>query len=366
MDFYSTLQCLGWLAVGLMMFMFAVTGGFDLGAGMLVPFIGKTDAERRVVINTVGPTWDGNQVWLVIAGGVIFAIFPRVYAASFSGFYFGILLVLWALFLRPVAFEFRSKIETQCWRNFWDWALCVGSFIPALVIGVAIGNLFLGVPFQVDPITLRFMYGANPNDPSAFIDLLMLLRPFALLVGVVCVLMMLMHGSAYLVMRTSGVILARAKTVLTVSAILLMLSFLAAGIWLMITMPQWLVNYNNHWWLWFAPLLAFLGAIGAVRFSQKNHVVKAFSFSCVSVLGILGTMGYALFPYIMISSTHPEQSLVVWNSTSSELSLIGILVCAVIILPVIFYYTHFVYRKMWGRDVKMSVEKIEQENHVLY
>jgi cytochrome d ubiquinol oxidase subunit II len=366
MELYTILQFLGWLAVGLIMYLFAATGGFDLGAGMLTPFIGKTDAERRVVINTVGPTWDGNQVWLITAGGAIFAIFPRVYAASFSGFYFGILAVLWALFFRPVAFEFRSKIETQRWRSFWDWALCIGSFVPALVIGVAIGNLFLGVPFQVDPITLRFMYGANPSDPSALIDLLMLLRPFALLVGIVCVLMMLMHGSAYLVMRTSGVILARAKAILKVSAILVMLGFIAAGVWLMIAMPQWLTNYHNHWWLWFAPLLGLLGAIGAIRFSSKGCVVKAFSASCVSLLGILGTMGYALFPYIMVSSTNPTQSLIVWNSTSSQTSLTGILVCAVIMLPIIFYYTHYVYRKLWGRDVKMSVEKIAQENHVLY
>ncbi len=365
MDLFSILQDLGWLAVGLLMYLFAATGGFDLGAGMLVPFLGKTDAERRVVINTVGPTWDGNQVWLITAGGAIFAIFPRVYAASFSGFYFGILLVLWSLFLRPVSFEFRSKLESPKWRCFWDWALCVGSLVPSLVIGVAIGNLFVGVPFQVDPITLRFLYGDVAN-PSAFMDLLHLLNPFSLLVGITCVLMLLMHGAAYLVMRTAGPVLDRAKAVLKGAAILLMLCFLAAGIWISVGMNHWLANYHAHEWLWFAPALGFLGAIAVIYYCHQNAVVKAFAASCVSLLGIVGTMGYALFPYIMLSSTHPEQSLMVANSSSSELSLIGILICAVIMLPVIFYYTAFVYRKLWGRDVKMSAETIAQHDHVLY
>ncbi len=365
MDFFTILQSLSWLAVGLIMYLFAVTGGFDLGAGMLVPFLGKTDAERRVVINTVGPTWDGNQVWLITAGGAIFAIFPRVYAASFSGFYFGILLVLWSLFLRPVSFEFRSKLESASWRCFWDWALCVGSFVPSLVIGVAIGNLFVGVPFQVDPVSLRFIYG-DASNPSAFLDLLRLLNPFGLLTGVTCVLMLLMHGSAYLVLRTAGPVYERAKKVLKCAAMLLMLCFLVAGIWISMSMNHWLANYHAHPWLWLAPLLGFLGAIATIRFSSKNAIMKAFISSCVSLLGILGTMGYALFPYIMLSSTHPDQSLMVWNSSSSELSLIGILICAVIMLPIIFYYTAFVYRKLWGRDVKMSTDTIDQQTHVFY
>lgn len=365
MNLLSMLQLFGWLAVGLLMYLFAATGGFDLGAGMLVPFIGKNDAERRVVINTVGPTWDGNQVWLISAGGAIFAIFPRVYAASFSGFYFGILLVLWSLFLRPVSFEFRSKLESARWRSFWDWALCVGSFIPSLVIGVAIGNLFVGLPFQVDPITLRFIYG-NPSNPSAFIDLLHLLNPFSVLVGITCVLMMLQHGASYLNMRTTGVVLDRSKKVLKVSATLLMVCFAAAGIWISLSMSQWFDNYHAHGWLWVAPALGFIGSIFVIRFSGSERGGVCFFASCISLLGIVGTMGYALFPYIMVSSTHPSESLLVWNSSSSALSLMGILICAVIVLPVIFYYTTFVYKKLWGRDVKISTSAIEKNQHVLY
>lgn len=365
MDLFSMLQFLGWLAVGLLMYLFTVTGGFDLGAGMLAPFIGKNDTERRVIINIVGPTWDGNQVWLITAGGAIFAIFPRVYAASFSGFYFGILLVLWALFLRPVSFEYRSKLELLKWRTFWDWALCLGSFIPSLVIGVAIGNLFVGIPFQIDPMTLQFIYGVNPNTPNAMMDLLRLLNPFSILIGVTSVSMMLMHGSAYLALHTTKIILSRVRKAMIYSAICLIVTFLAAGIWLSIAMPHWLNNYKTHWWLWFAPLLGFLGAIAVIYFATQRKVILSFISSCVSLLGILGTLGYTLFPYIMLSSIHPEQSLLVWNSSSSEISLMGILICAVIMLPIIFLYTTFVYRKLWGRG-KMSTERVIEENHTLY
>lgn len=392
MDFFTTLQFLGWLAVGLVMYLFAATGGFDFGAGMLVPFVGKTDAERRVIINTVGPTWDGNQVWLITAGGAIFAIWPRVYAASFSGFYFGFLLVLWSLFLRPVSFEYRSKLQSASWRGFWDWMLAIGSFLPPLIIGVAVGNLFLGVPFQVDPMSLRFVYGDTLANTSAFMALLGLLRPFALLVGIVCVLMMLMHGSAYLNMRTRGTVYQRTRKVLKVSAWLFIVTFVLAGCWLAFgitgyqlnhaviatslihpltnqvshSVGGWMHNYHQHFWLWGAPLLAVLGALMAIIWTAQEKVVKAFTASCVSVLGVLGTMGFTLFPFIMVSSTHPAQSLTAWDATSSQLSLIGILVCAVIMLPIIFYYTAFVYKKLWGRDVKMSVETINDNQYLLY
>lgn len=365
MDLFTILQFLGWLAVGLIMYLFAATGGFDLGAGMLVPFLGKTDDERRAIINTVGPTWDGNQVWLITAGGAIFAIFPQVYAASFSGLYFGILLVLWALFWRPVSFEFRSKFETQKARRFWDWALAIGSFVPSLVIGVAIGNLFVGLPFSVDPITLRFIYG-NPTDPAGVMDLLRLLNPFSILVGVVCVLMLLQHGAAYLVMRTEGDLLPRAKSVLKMVSLLLIVTFVLAGVWIALGMPQWLNNYHAHWWLWFAPIIAIVGSLFVYQSVKGHSIVTPFIASCFSLLGILGTMGYALFPFILPSSTHPSESLTVWNASSSELSLMGILICAVIMLPIIFYYTNFVYRKIWGRGVKMSAQAIKESEDHLY
>jgi len=390
MDFFSILQLLGWAVVGIVIILFALTGGFDFGAGILLPFVGKTDEERRVVINTVGPTWDGNQVWLITAGGAIFAIWPRVYAASFSGLYFAFLLVLWALFLRPVSFEYRSKFVTQKWRNFWDWALFVGSFVPALLLGVAVGNLFLGFPFQYDPITLRFFYGPSMQDANALIGLLGLLRPFALLLGLFSLVMMLMHGAAYLCMRTEGTILARCQSMLKKSALVLIVLFAIAGIalawfvpgyhWTPISDPMnhplsnlvaintggWLQNYRLYPWMALAPVLGFAGLAMVYLQAARAHFGKAFIASIIAIFSVISTVGLTLFPFIMPSLTHPEQSLLVWNASSSETSLLGILIVAVVMLPIIFWYTAFVYKKLWGRGVRMSVDDIRLQSKVLY
>lgn len=388
MDLMSTLQFLGWATVGAVMILFALTGGFDFGAGILLPFIGKTNDERRVVVNTVGPTWDGNQVWLITAGGAIFAIWPRVYAASFSGLYFAFLAVLWALFLRPVAFEYRAKMPEK-WRNFWDWALFVGSFVPALLIGVAIGNFFLGLPFQYDPITLRFFYGDSMQDANALLGLFGLLRPFALFCGVVSVVMMIMQGSAYLAMRVAGPVYGRAKSVMCKSAILLMVLFALGGVWVhfmsgyhwtsmanpmvnpltnIVTQAQgdWLQNYNQYPILYLMPLLGFIAALLVIRFAKADRNLAAFIASSVSLTAIISTMGIALFPFIMPSENYPAQSLLVWNASSSQNSLMGILIVALIMVPIILGYTLFVYKKLWGRGERMSVEKITAESKVLY
>ncbi|NNM59237.1 MAG: cytochrome d ubiquinol oxidase subunit II [Legionellales bacterium] len=391
MDTYSILQLLGYLTVAAVLFLFAATCGFDFGAGMLVPFIGKNDAERRTVINTVGPTWDGNQVWLIIAGGAIFAIWPRVYAASFSGLYFAILLVLWSLFLRPVSFEYRSKLTSTRWRNFWDWALCIGSFLPVLLLGVAVGNLYLGLPFQFNPIGLRFFYGDNVSmqSASAFTDLLGLLRPFGLYVGVICVVMMLMQGTAYLSFRTEGVIHDRSRKILTVTSLLFAILFVIAGIWVYYlpgyqwtaspdpilnplsvnvtsNIGGWLSNFHTYPWMMLAPILGLAGALMAFILTLKRKAFPAFCFSTLAIFGTLATWGLSMYPFLMPSSIHPEQSLTLFNASSSEVSLIGILITALIMVPIIFIYTGYVYRKIWGRDIKMSPELIKKQENILY
>ena len=389
MSIFEILQLLGWLAVGLLLIIFALTAGFDFGAGIVLPFMGKNDMERRAIVNTVGPTWDGNQVWLITAGGAIFAIWPRAYAASFSGFYLAFLVVLWALFLRPVSFEYRSKLHSQRWRTFWDWALFFGSIMPVLLMGVAVGNLFLGVPFQFDAISLRFFYGPTMSDAHAFTNLLGLVNPFALLCGIVAVVMVVMHGSAYLALRNEGVIHMRAKIMTRLSALLLIVLFAIGGFWIaningmhwyassgspmlhpltnnvLVSKGAWLQNYGLHPWMLIAPGLGFLGAFCAFFFSKKDHSITTLIATGVSSFGIIATFGLSLFPFIMPSSTNPEQSLLIWNASSSQLSLTGILIAAIIMIPCIFYYTNFVYRKMWGR-AKMSVERVQQEQHVLY
>ncbi len=389
MDTYAILQLLGWVTVAAVFFLFAATCGFDFGAGMLAPFIGKNDTQRRVVINTVGPTWDGNQVWLITAGGAIFAIWPRVYAASFSGLYFAILLVLWSLFLRPVSFEYRSKIQTENWRTFWDWALCLGSFLPVLLLGVAVGNLFLGLPFQFSPIDLRFFYGPSMESASAFTDIFGLLRPFGLYVGVFCVVMMLMQGAAYLAFRTQGVIHDRSRKILMVTSVLFIILFALAGVWIKNMMGYhytaslnpilhplntnvttsvggWLSNYTTYPWMMLAPILGFLGAFCAFVFAISRKHFAAFCATTLAIFGTLATWGLSMYPFLMPSSVKPMQSLTVFNATSSQLSLIGILITALVMVPIIFIYTGFVYRKIWGRDLKMSEEIISDQKNVLY
>ena len=191
---YATLRMIWWVVLGVLLIGFAVTDGFDMGVGALLPFVAKTDAERRVAINTVGPIWEGNQVWFVLGGGAIFAAWPALYALSFSGFYLAMFLVLFALILRPVAFKYRSKRASAVWRRNWDWALFVGGAVPALIFGVAIGNTLQGVPFHFTD-DLRPIYEGT---------LLGLLNPLALLCGLLSLAMLVMHGAAWLAFKADG------------------------------------------------------------------------------------------------------------------------------------------------------------------
>src|SRR5271166_1026715 len=219
---FETLKVIWWLLLGILLIGFAIMDGFDLGAAMLLPFIARTDTERRVVINTVGPVWEGNQVWLILGGGAIFAAWPALYAASFSGFYLAMMLVLVGLILRPVGFKFRSKMPGARWRASWDWALFVGGAVPSLVFGVAMGNLLVGVPFSFDA-ELRASY--------AF-DLFDLLNPFAILCGLVSIAMLLTHGAVYLAVKTDGEVAQRARTISRFAALAWVLLFALAGLWL--------------------------------------------------------------------------------------------------------------------------------------
>jgi len=198
---YETMRFIWWAFLGALLIGFAITGGADLGVGALLPFLGKNDAERRVIINSVGPTWEGNQVWFVTAGGALFAAWPMAYAVAFSGFYLALFLTLSALWLRPIGFDYRSKLANSTWRNSWDWALFVGGFVPSLIFGVAFGNLLLGVPFQLDDDMRIFYQGSFWQ----------LLTPFALLAGVVSLSMLLTHGAVFLQMKSVADINERSK-----------------------------------------------------------------------------------------------------------------------------------------------------------
>lgn len=376
---YYTLKIIWWLFVGVLLIGFALMDGFDLGVGTLLPFVAKTDEQRRVLLNSIGPTWEGNQVWLLTAGGAMFAAWPLVYAAAFSGFYWAMLLVLFALFFRPVGFEYRSKIQDPRWRTAWDWGLFVGGMVPALVFGVAFGNLLQGVPFHYDEFVRPFYTGSFFG----------LLNPFALLAGVVSLSMLVMHGAVYLQIRTEAELFSRAKKAVLLFGIIFMVAFALAGIWQaqgiqgfrLVSSPDpgtafsplakivevsrgaWLQNYSSYPWMMLAPVLAFAGGILAIVLSRLNRPGIAFIFSGSALAGVILTAGFAMFPFVMPSTTNPNGSLTVFDATSSHRTLNLMFFAVIIFLPIVLAYTSWVYRVMRG---KVTEEKIREETHTAY
>ena len=375
---YSTLKIIWWLLVGVLLVGFAIMDGHDMGVGTLLPFVGRSDLERRVVINTVGPHWDGNQVWFITGGGAIFAAWPLVYATAFSGFYWAMLVVLWALFFRPVGFDYRSKIHNATWRSVWDWGLFVGGAVPPLIFGVAFGNLLQGVPFQFDPNLVSTYTGSFWQ----------LLNPFALLAGVVSSAMITLQGGTYLAHRTTGVIQARTIRGAQMAALVMVLAFIGAGVWLQAidgyrissmvdpsAMPDplgktvvreagaWMANYGRAPALWILPALGVLGALLAMALLAARRCLAAFVASSVAVLGVIGTAGASMFPFVMPSSSMPGASLTVWDSVSSHMTLGIMFWCTLVFMPIIIFYTSWAYSVMRG---KVTAEYVQAHDHVAY
>ncbi|MBB1362047.1 cytochrome d ubiquinol oxidase subunit II [Shewanella sp. SR44-4] len=376
---YEVLRFIWWALIGVLLIGFTVTDGFDMGVGILLPVIGKDDTERRIMINTIAPHWDGNQVWLVTAGGALFAAWPMVYAVSFSGFYVAMMLVLFALFLRPVGFDYRSKIEDPRWRKSWDRALFVGSFVPPLIIGVAFGNLLQGVPFNFDEY-LRATYHGG---------LLGLLNPFGLLAGLVSVTMVIMQGSTWLQMKTDGELRVRSAKASQICGGLLVVLFGAAGVWLVngidgyvitsaldlagpsnpttktvaVEAGAWLTNYDKYPLTMLFPVLGLLMPILVIFASRLNRSGFAFFFSSLAVASVILTCGAAMFPFVMPSSLEPNVSLTMWDATASQMSLKVMTVAAIIFVPTVLSYTIWTYYKMYGR---LNREYVENNKSSLY
>jgi len=350
-----------------------------LGVGALVPFVAKTDEQRRALLNAISPTWKENQVWFITAGGALFAAWPLVYAAAFSGFYWAMLLVLFALFFRPVGFDYRSKIEDPRWRNAWDWGLFVGGAVPALVFGVAFGNLLKGVPFHYDEFLRPFYTGSFFG----------LLNPFALMAGMVSLSMLVMHGAVFLQMKTEGELYLRSRKCVLAFGATFIMAFALTGIlqlsgfegYRVITMPDpataftpldkvvelasgaWLENFKTHPWMLTAPVMAFFGAALAILFSQMNRPGTGFIFSGSSLAGVILTAGFAMFPFVMPSSTQPNASLTIYDAVSSHRTLNLMFIAVVLFLPVVLVYTSWAYRIMRG---KVTEEDIRENTHGAY
>ncbi|HHH36785.1 MAG TPA: cytochrome d ubiquinol oxidase subunit II [Gammaproteobacteria bacterium] len=362
---YETLQLVWWLLIAVLFTGFALTDGFDMGVGALLPFVGHSDSERRVLINAIAPHWDGNQVWFILAAGAIFAAWPPVYGTAFSLFYAPLMVALFALFLRPVGFDYRSKLEDPRWRAWWDWGLWVGSTLPPFIMGVAFGNLFLGLPFRVDELQRTVI------DPSR----LDLLHPFALLCGVLGLALVVVHGAAYAALRTDAALQRRLVNAARIAAALAALAFTGAGLWLgglhglrlengvvVVLEGAWLGNYDRWPFMAALPVVALAG-LALAAFGIARRPWLAFAGSSMAIVGVLFTGGLSLFPFVVPSTLAPAASLTVFNATSSRYTLLVMLGAVLVFVPLVLAYTLWAYRRLWGR---VTTRLVEEQRHSLY
>ncbi|MCL2452511.1 MAG: cytochrome d ubiquinol oxidase subunit II [Alphaproteobacteria bacterium] len=374
---YEVLRLIWWLLLGALLIGFAIMDGFDLGAAILLPVVARTDAERRVVLNTIGPVWEGNQVWLILGAGAIFAAWPYLYAVAFSGFYLAMFLALAALILRPVSFKFRSEVENPIWRKFWDGALFISGLVPALIFGVAVGNALQGVPFRFNESMLAIYEG----------DFFGLLNPFALLCGLVSCAMLIMHGGTYLALKADQPIAGRASILARQAAFALILLFIAGGAYAIFGVQGYQItsdiaydgpsnpllksvgraplyaNFMSHKWMLAAPALGLIGALLNAFLLTAKREGLAFIASSVAVLGVIATAGLSSFPFLLPSSLDPRASLTIWDASSSRLTLEIMLIVVLIFLPIILAYTAFVFRVLRGR---VTIAYIKDNSSSLY
>ncbi len=373
---YTILRIVWWALIGLLLSGFAIMDGFDLGAAALLPFVARKDSERRITLNSVGPTWEGNQVWFILGGGAIFAAWPMIYATSFSGFYIAMLLVLLTFIFRPVGFKYRSKINNPTWRTTWDYILTVAGALSCILFGAAVGNVILGVPFHFDHELRSFYTGT----------FLQLLNPFGVFCGVVSLIMLITQGAIFLTNKTEGIVRERAIKAAHVCGPLTALLFIVGGFWVkhlpgyLITGPiktdgpsnplhkavtmqtgAWFHNYSVHPWFWIAPALGILGFLIACVLLKK-HSKLAIIFSSTSIAGIICTVGFSMFPFLLPSSSNPSMSLLVWDASSSLHTLEIMTGVSIVFTPIVLLYTAWVYRIMRGKVTEQTIA----DNHQSY
>ena len=374
---FSVLRLCWWLLIGVLWTGFAIMDGHDLGVGALLLIVARKDEERRVLINSIAPHWDGNQVWLITAAGAMFAVWPIVYATIFSGLYIALLAMLWTIFLRAPAFDYRSKIEKPQWRYGWDKIIFLASVSTPIILGVAAGNLFLGLPFNIDQ-NISVYYQGN---------ILQLFTPYPLLAGLLGLFMILAQGASYIMVRSEKMIYSRAKKSLLICAFFTIICFIAVMLWTMqlpgfvinnidingasnpfaktvvIQAHGWAKNYINYPIIMIAPIMVVLSFLSAIISSKFNRSLLAFISTSVGIAFIIISFGCLLFPFLVPSSVNPNLSLTVWDSTSSYHTLLLSLISAAIFVPIIFIYTSWVFRIMRG---KLTEQKIKDNSKTYY
>jgi len=334
------LNTLWFILIGVLFVGFFILEGFDFGVGILLPFLGRTDTERRRIINTVGPVWDGNEVWVLTAGGAIFAAFPHWYATLFSGFYLALFLMLLALIVRAVAFEFRSKDKNPAWRTTWDWMIFAGSAIPALLWGVALGNLLKGVPID-----------ATKTYVGGFFNLL---NPYALVAGLTTLAAFTTHGAIFLHLKSTDPIKARAlaatRLVGPIATAVIGLFVIATYLW---TDAFTRLGINPG----LVPILAVIAMLGAGAFVRGGRMGWAFTLTCLAIALATITIFMALYPRVMVSSLNPEWSLTIYNASSTPYTLRVMSIVAFIFVPIVLLYqgwTYWVFRHRVSAETKLE------------
>lgn len=373
----EVLRIIWWALLGILFMGFAISDGFDLGAATIFPLVAKDEEQRRIVLNSIGPVWEGNQVWIILGAGAIFAAWPYVYAVAFSGAYFAVLLLLLTMGIsRPVSFKYRSKLPNHLWRRFWDWIVFIGGCVPAILFGILMGNVLEGLPFSFDN-TLRISYSGTLFD---------LFTPFSLLCGFTSLAMLVMHGGLFLAIKTENPIRKRAIFWSRIGGLFLIILFAAGGFWVAYLLNGyqvisaidpfgysnplhkeviaktgiWLQNYSLYPLSTALPVLGFVGALGAMISAPLGNSRFAFFLSSLSIIGVIGTVGVSMFPFLLPSSTNLTSSLLVWDASSSQLTLLVMLFAALIFLPIILLYTAWVYRALSGKVVEKTVKENKQ------
>lgn len=366
----TTLRVIWWVLLGVLLIGFAIMDGFDFGIAALLRVLGRNEHERHVLLETIEPTWEGNQVWFILGGGAVFAAWPILYATAFSGLYFALALVLLAFILRPVGFNFRNKMPDARWRAIWDGTLIFSGFVVMLITGVAFGNLFLGLPFRFDDDLYMTWQGS-------FFDLL---HPFAVLAGLVSISMLLTHGACWAAYRSDHAIAERAARIARWMALTYAITFVGAGIWLGYGIPgftvlgpvvtdgvsnpllkhvaiggTWFTSYMLYPWFWAAPVAGLLGAVG-VQWTVGKLNLLGFLSSSLMIAGTILAAGFSLFPFLLPSKLDPHSSLTIWDASSSHGTLMLMLGAVVVFLPIIIIYTSWVYRVMRGRVMLKDVQ----------
>jgi len=375
MEIYIVLKLVWWALLGVLLIGLAVMVGMDMGVGAGLRYLGRTDGERRAVINMIAPHWDGNQVWFILGGGAVFAAWPTIYATAFSGLYVVMLVLLWSMIVRPLGFEYRSKLPSLRWRGVWDTALFVSGAVPMIVFGAAMGNMLRGVPFHFEWNMVSYYSGS----------FIALFNPFAVFCGLMSIALALYQGSAMVMNRGTGVIRGRACNLLTGAGLAALVLFTVCGLWVWFmpgyviadgadpagpAMPlrktvdmvsgAWLNNFAAYPLLWLVPGLVYVAVLAGIACARRGWSHASWWLGALAWAGTIGTVGTAMFPFLMPSSTNPGHSLTVWDASSSATTLGWMLVFTAIFIPIVAIYTSWAFWVMRG---KVTPETIEHDEH---